>query len=128
MKTRSFKRFTERKYKNEYENLKGNLAWAFSRYNKEIPDEYLKGYEKVESILNFTINFIEENYRSYDLRLEQMLCLIQTIHKEIRTDEETVLLFDEVLYPITYKIISRLAKEDKWTNYILIDSGSVYIS
>lgn len=126
MKNGDPKRFTERKYKNAYEYLKGSLAWAFSRYNKEIPDEYINGYAKVESILNFTINFIEENYRTYDLRLEQMLCLIQTIHKEIRTDEETVLLFDEVLYPITYKIISRLGKEDKWLNYKLIESGSVY--
>jgi hypothetical protein len=121
------RQYTERKYKIEYLKLKDKLEWVFSRYNRN-GSEYIQKYEKVETIIKSTITFIEENYQHYELRLAQIIALIHEIHRDIRSENEFNMLFDDVFYPLSYQVIKRVKKQERWSYYQLIKNGIINIA
>jgi hypothetical protein len=105
------KTFTERKYKNEYLKVKNELEHLIDHANE--PESWIlpHGSKEIAGILKFTIQIIEENYTSYELKLHQLASLIHLLASDGNLRGE--------LYNVSHNILHNTNKYEEWKEYSL---------
>jgi hypothetical protein len=112
------KPFTERKYKNEYLKVKSELELLID--HTENPENWSLPYgsKRIMGILKFTLQMIEENYNSYELKLHQLVSLIHLLEKDCKEDTLNADFRGE-LYNISFNILHNNNKYEEWKHFSL---------
>jgi hypothetical protein len=110
------KKYTERKYKKEYLKIKSQIDEIIEHSKQD--DKYILPYgsKLLSNILNFTLQNIDEDYRSYELKLHQLICLLHLLESECN-DGSLNASFRGELYNISFDI---LKLNEEWKNYSLL--------
>jgi hypothetical protein len=105
------KQYTERKYRSEYLKVKNELELLID--HTENPENWSLPYgsKRIMGILKFTLQMIEENYGSYELKLHQLASLIHLL-----ADEGN---FRGELYNISSNILKNTNKYEEWKHFSL---------
>jgi hypothetical protein len=112
------KQYTERKYKTEYLKVKNELEHLIEHSND--PESWIlpHGSKQLAGILNFTLQVIEENYTSYELKLLQLASLIHLLEKDCGENSLNVDFRGE-LYGISHNILHNTNKYEEWKHFSL---------
>jgi hypothetical protein len=76
------------------------------------------GSERLAGILKFTLQVIEENYNSYELKLHQLVSLLHLLESDCRNDTLDA-VFRGDLYGISHNILHNTNKYEEWKHFSL---------
>lgn len=111
------KAYTERKYKLEYLKIKRELDELIEHAAQSEKFILPAGTKQLTNILKFTLQMIEENYGSYELKLHQLASLIHLLESDCKNNQLEG--FRGELYNISHRIIHNTDHYDQWKEFSL---------